>query len=322
MSSSSRRIAELIIAATVGAAITAAAPAVAHGVKHALFAHKAANSAKLGGKLPAAYALRRNLNKLKTRVTSLERKLAPVTYNSTAKLLTFDGVNVRVVDGSGSTDAAPNGLGNLIVGYNADTTSDSGTPDVRTGSHNLVIGDDHTYSSFGGIVGGDNNFVTGPNASVTGGFTNTAAGVYSSVSGGQGNTASGQSSSVSGGQGNTAASGYSSVTGGSANTTSALWEWLAGSITVNTASVAIDATGQSASNGSYDTASVQALCPGSALALGGGAYWGTDDNTSELPMISLRYVQPTATQEGFKARGGNDTNGSETLWVQSVCLGP
>ena len=61
------------------------------------------------------------------------------------------GVNVHVRDGSGGTDGAVNGLGNLIVGYN----EDSG--DTRSGSHNLVVGQGRGSSSrtdpgFGGRI--------------------------------------------------------------------------------------------------------------------------------------------------------------------------
>ena len=53
----------------------------------------------------------------------------------------FTGVNVHIVSGSGSTDdgGTLSGLGNLILGYNA-LGNDLGAGDVRTGSHNLVLG--------------------------------------------------------------------------------------------------------------------------------------------------------------------------------------
>jgi hypothetical protein len=81
----------------------------------------------------------------------------------------------------------------------ADGVNRRHTPNNRTGSHNLVVGRPHPYSSFGGFVAGMSNAVTGPGASVSGGGGNTASGVTASVSGGQVNTASGDLARVSGG---------------------------------------------------------------------------------------------------------------------------
>jgi hypothetical protein len=50
---------------------------------------------------------------------------------------------VHIVDGTGDTDGPVNGLGNLIVGYDADFG------DTRTGSHNLVLGDDSAVGPSG-----------------------------------------------------------------------------------------------------------------------------------------------------------------------------
>ena len=55
----------------------------------------------------------------------------------------------------------------------------------------LVVGPEHTYSSYGGLVAGLNNNVTGANTSVSGGWDNNASKVYSSVSGGRNREASG-----------------------------------------------------------------------------------------------------------------------------------
>lgn len=127
----------------------------------------------------------------------------------------FDGCNVHVRDGSGDTFATTNGLGNLIIGYNEDT----GGPHDRMGSHNLVIGPYHTFSSFGGIVAGQFNTISAGSASVLGGVGNVANGVQSVISGGSGNISTGNSSSVSGGTFNTASGDNSSVSGGKYNET-------------------------------------------------------------------------------------------------------
>jgi len=120
----------------------------------------------------------------------------------------FTACNVNVRDGSGSTAGPVNALGNLVVGYN------EGVPASKSGSHNLVVGNDHTYSNYGGIVGGAANTVSGPYASVTGGRFNTASGVGASVTGGDANTATGDLSSIQGGSVNFATGVWSSVSGG------------------------------------------------------------------------------------------------------------
>lgn len=63
---------------------------------------------------------------------------------------------VELVNGLGSTGCGPedepipdcpNGLGNLIVGYN----ESRGGSDIRTGSHNVVMGQGNNFSRFGGL---------------------------------------------------------------------------------------------------------------------------------------------------------------------------
>ncbi len=105
-------------------------------------------------------------------------------------LAIFNRTNVQVQSGASTTNAAVNGLGNLIVGYNeirANPPPDSGY--TRTGSHNLVLGSQNGYASFGGLVAGYQNVIVGDYASVAGGQTNRAFANYSSVSGGTGNRA-------------------------------------------------------------------------------------------------------------------------------------
>ena len=121
--------------------------------------------------------------------------------------ITITGANLNVVNGLGATDTT-NALGNLVIGYNADLG------DVRTGSHMMVVGDLHSYTSFGGIIVGFNNEASGGWSSVTGGLGNKASGILSSVSGGAGNIASGNNSTVSGGFNNKASGNNSSVTHG------------------------------------------------------------------------------------------------------------
>lgn len=113
----------------------------------------------------------------------------------------FSNVNVQVVNGTGRTAGKSNGLGNLIIGYNAAPVTRA---TQRTGSHYLVIGDEHHWTSYGGIVTGLGNTATGSFASVLGGSGNTAGGLGATVTGGADNKAIGDYSSVSGGRYNTA----------------------------------------------------------------------------------------------------------------------
>ena len=148
------------------------------------------------------------------------------------------GANLRIVNGLGFTSCVgvpdpncPNGVGNLIVGYNEARV---GEPTVRTGSHNVAVGPFHNFTRFGGIVVGALNEISGDFASVTAGNGNTASGDFAAISGGKNHTASGESSSVSGGNeqrhwrsvfvaagaGNTASGFTSYIGGGQNNTTS------------------------------------------------------------------------------------------------------
>jgi hypothetical protein len=172
------------------------------------------------------------------------------------KTFRLTGVNLQLVNGLGATNGYPpdptsndplvtqtNGLGNLIVGYNEFKASM--LPNDRTGSHNVVAGTRLDFSSYGGLVVGDYNAISGPYASVSGGNANRASAIYSSVSGGfngraEGEwaaisgghacTASGEYASVSGGRLNVASGNYASVSGGAFRTASSYDDWVAGTL--------------------------------------------------------------------------------------------
>jgi hypothetical protein len=109
----------------------------------------------------------------------------------------FSGVNVQVVSGAGKTNAVVNGMGNLVIGYDENEGKHE-----QTGSHNLILGEEQTFTSFGGIVAGVSNSITGESASVIGGTGNTASEAMfeASVSGGRHNHADGNFSSILGGK--------------------------------------------------------------------------------------------------------------------------
>ena len=153
------------------------------------------------------------------RVSALERTLkhvSSVTGEGGRPEVVVTGANLRIVNGLRGT-ATANGVGNLLLGYNEPRPDGD---NERTGSHNVVVGLGHNFSSFGGLVVGRHNAIPGAFASVSGGFDNTASGESASVSGGAFNRASGPSASVSGGFDNTAGGNAAVVSGGDGNTAS------------------------------------------------------------------------------------------------------
>lgn len=217
------------------------------------------------------------LGELIAKIEDLERDLQGVATNTVLQLggyltLTtdpqgnpvalFTAVNVQIVDGSGGTYNGPYGLGNLIVGYNeAQGTAVACSNGVyktqpacegagytwaanhRSGSHNVVVGANHSYSQVGSLVtgyshvvnangaaavGGYQNIATGNSASVIGGLQNVASGDYAVVGGGYSNVASGNLSSVSGGHSNSATGWYSTVSGGEANSATDFYSTVSG----------------------------------------------------------------------------------------------
>jgi hypothetical protein len=82
---------------------------------------------------------------------------------------------------------------------------------LRTGSHNLIVGPRHEYTSFGGFVAGQENTVSGWFASIPGGTDNIASDTGATVSGGAFNVASGEFSTVSGGEHKTATNSFENV---------------------------------------------------------------------------------------------------------------
>jgi hypothetical protein len=133
----------------------------------------------------------------------------------------FSGVDVQLLNGEGKTGTT-NGEGNLVIGY------DETAGHAQTGSHNLVLGEQQTFTSYGGLVAGSNNTISAPGASVTGGHENTASGTDASIGGGIGNGATGFISSVSSGFLSLASGTYSSVSGGALNKATGQNAWLGG----------------------------------------------------------------------------------------------
>jgi hypothetical protein len=196
----------------------------------------------------------------------------------------FQGINVQVFNGTGNTYFIKD-LGNLFVGY--DEPDPTPPPDFcddgdqkgdecgdnydvyKGGSHNVVIGRNHSYTQHSGLVvgegnvinnrgsvsfgqsnrasgrwsaitGGGNNVIEGDNDNISAGDSNYADGPYATVSGGRNNHADGDWSSISGGGfsdsafGNRASAAYSSVSGGFNNRAEASWSSISGGSTNTT----------------------------------------------------------------------------------------
>jgi hypothetical protein len=218
---------------------------------------------------------------LEQRVAALETLLAHFSRQGNEVIIT--GANLHIVNGLGSTDCTdaqgepipqcPNGLGNVIVGYNEprDTLEGGEDRNVRKGSHNVVVGQQHNFSRVGGFVVGVWNEISGDFAAVSGGRFNTASGVAATVSGGTINTASGAFAGVSGGTLNTASGLESVVSGGTSNTASGFAAAVSGGC-CNTASGVLGAI----SGGTHNTAS------GVAAVVGGG-----NSNTASHELSSV-----------------------------------
>jgi hypothetical protein len=121
-----------------------------------------------------------------------------------------NAVDLRITPHPIQLEVKLNGAGNLIVGYDEE-------PGSQTGSHDVVLGIKQTFTSYGGLLAGERNTISAPNASVTAGIANTASGSWSAVSGGALNIASASAASISGGGDNKATFLEASVSGGEGN---------------------------------------------------------------------------------------------------------
>jgi hypothetical protein len=110
-------------------------------------------------------------NDVEQRLQVLEDKLAAFTFDDANNEVVICGANLRIVNGLGATETT-NGLDNLIVGYNEPRPPDVET--IRTGSHNVVVGREHNFPRFGGLVVGAVNEISGAFASVSGGLNRMA----------------------------------------------------------------------------------------------------------------------------------------------------
>jgi hypothetical protein len=226
----------------------------------------------------------------------------------------FSGVNLQVVNGSGS-ETTLNGEGNLVIGYDP-------IPVTQTGSHNLVMGTEgQSYTSYGGLLGGLNNRITAPEASVTGGEANRATGRNSWVGGGAENEASGVGSAVSGGDQNGATGPESSIFGGDLNLASGAESAVAGGL-ANTASGFL-----STAAGVENTASGEASSAGGSLRENvplNSNNWSTpgccDSRSAEWYTDSsgIVHLEGAVTQTNPNSVGGSNPNQIGTLPAEAA----
>jgi hypothetical protein len=252
---------------------------------------------------------------LEAQVAELEALLDGVVRDGDT--LRFEAMNLQVVNGEGQTNSS-NALGNVIIGYNEDNPYVRDTAE-RTGSHYLVVGDEHSWTAWGGVISGLANRASGSFASVTGGVGNTASGWvasvtggsvneassdYSSVCGGETNSASEEGATVSGGRGNTAVRPYSSVSGGRDNNAGESYASVAGGW-YN------DATGYYSSvSGGYDN-----TASGYYSSVSGGA-----SNIASFTNTSVSGGQSNlASNTSSSVSGGSDNTASGG--ASSVCGG-
>lgn len=148
----------------------------------------------------------------------------------TRKTIRVSGVNLQIVSGLGTSSGNPanplststvtsNGLGNLLIGY--DEHHPTAAPDsVKTGSHNLVVGGGHTYSSVGGMVQGFASRSTGVGSVALGWYAEAGPFINSQVLGGSQNRAAGVNTTVIGGSLNQATGSHGgTILGGIGNLT-------------------------------------------------------------------------------------------------------
>jgi hypothetical protein len=108
----------------------------------------------------------------------------------------FEGVNVYVRSGAGSTTAAPNGKGNLILGY-----AEAAGTEARSGSHTLVVGPWNDWTSEYGLVLGQLHTLAGAGGAVVGGTSARVSEVGAVAVGGNAPTVTHRNAVVVGGTG-------------------------------------------------------------------------------------------------------------------------
>jgi hypothetical protein len=268
-------------------------------------------------------SLQQRVAELEELVAALEARLAASTVlrldgyleldstDPSRPMARFSGVNLQVVNGAGSSSAEPNGLGNLIVGYDEPYTprtedeyeyvcslgahldqeacQQAGyvwAQQHKSGSHNLIIGPGHRYSWRYGIAAGADNTISNDDASVIGATHALALGMRAIVTGGSSNQAIGNNSAVLGGWGNLASGPASKVSGGVHNSATA--------------------QGATVSGGNWNVAK------GFNASVSGGTY---NTATGSQSTVSGGYMNTADGQYSTVGGGANRNATGESDWV-------
>lgn len=123
------------------------------------------------------YVTRPEFRYYRKSLNRLSKRLRCISSESNGGDLIIEGCNLHVQNGLGRSSAT-NGKGNLIIGYNE--LEDSGVVPERRGSHNVIVGPQHQYTSVGSIISGKSHTVTGMYSSSIGG-TSSCGGEFLGV---------------------------------------------------------------------------------------------------------------------------------------------
>ena len=286
-------------------------------------------------------SLNQRIKSLEAEVQALKEELAEnsvLALDGYVRLITKDparptvrvaGANLQIVNGAGSRSVDPNGLGNLIVGYdrgfdpresdkricslggyaNRDDCLAAGgvwAMQHKSGSHNIVVGPGHRYSQAFGIVSGANNSINNEAASVVGARYSLASGRHAVVLGGSSHRATGNTAAVLGGWDNEASGPAAKVSGGVHNSATAQGAAVSG----GNWSLA-SGMNASVSGGSYNTAS------GNQSSVSGG--W-LNTATGIAAGVSGGYGNVAAGDYATVGGGHERTAAGEYDWVAGELL--
>jgi hypothetical protein len=243
--------------------------------------------------------LQARVSTLENEVSALQALLAGVTRNGSTLL--FSGMNLQLESGSGATNGQVNGLGNLIIGYNEN-------PGSQTGSHNLVLGNSQSFTSYGGLLGGQNNTASGPFVAVLG-KGNAATAASSAVTGGEFNQATAPYATVGGGCSGIAGPGSVSIDPTCFNITTGLGNWATVSGGVGNHAIGNDA----AILGGYgnQASGIESTISGGAVGTASGtdaAVSGGDNNQANGDESSISGGESNIAGDPFSAVSGGCDN--------------
>jgi len=236
------------------------------------------------------------------------RVIACLRVSNDGKEVIYQGCNVHIRNALGAT-ATKDATGNLIIGWNESV----GTPD-RSGSHNVVVGQQHSWSATGGVVAGFANTISAESASILGGARNVADGFGAAILGGWRNTASGEESTVSGGASGMAVGLWSSVAGGDSNTASGEYSFVGGgaenAATGDAATVTGGSVGEASGNVAIVAGGTGNLAAGMEATVAGGEYNVAGADDYDIGPTVVGGFLNVALGHGSVAVGGDENRAS------------